>query len=88
MRFPPGFQFVIKYVSPLYLLTVFGLWCYVNLPDYVRNLGKGGVPLLTLGVIAAVLVFLLLLIGIAGKRWNAEEKGRLPLPDVSPGKEA
>jgi SNF family Na+-dependent transporter len=88
MRLPRGFKFVIKYVSPLYLLTVFGFWCYLNFPDEVKKLRAGGVPLLTLGVIGTVLVFFVVLIAIAGKRWNAEARGALPPPGTAPGKEA
>jgi SNF family Na+-dependent transporter len=90
MRLPQAFKFVIKYVSPIYLLTVFVLWCFNknNLPAYLREIKKGGVPLLTLGVIGCVLIFLFILIAIAGKRWNAEARGALPPPGTAPGKEA
>ncbi|HET6277686.1 MAG TPA: sodium:calcium symporter [Candidatus Polarisedimenticolia bacterium] len=90
MRLPRGFKFVIKYVSPLYLLTVFVMWCVNenNLPKYLGELMKGGVALLTIGVIGSVLVFLLLMTAIAGKKWNAEARGALPPPLPAPGKEA
>lgn len=78
MRVPPVWKFVVKYVAPLYLLIVFVLFCYQNLPDYARTLAQGGVPLLTVGVIAVVLVFLLILIAIAGPRWRAEQADTSP----------
>ena len=28
IRIPQFYKFIIKYVSPLYLLTIFGFWCY------------------------------------------------------------
>ena len=74
MKLPRVFNFVIKYVSPLYLIGVFVLWCTYNLPAYVTQLQQGGVRLLTIGVIVTTLVFLLILIGIAGPRWQAETK--------------
>ena len=74
MKLPRVFNFVIKYVSPLYLIGVFVLWCTYNLPAYVNQLRQGGVRLLTIGVILATLVFLLILIGVAGPRWQAETK--------------
>ncbi len=74
MKLPRVFNFVIKYVSPLYLIGVFTLWCTYNLPAYVTQLRQGGVRLLTIGVILATLVFLLILIAIAGPRWQAETK--------------
>jgi len=74
MPLPKVFRFVIKYVSPLYLIIVFVMWCTNNLPGYLTQLKKGGVPLLTVGLIAAVTIFLLILINIAGRRWLAETK--------------
>jgi NSS family neurotransmitter:Na+ symporter len=73
MRMPKIFRFVIKYVSPVYLLTIFVFWCTQSMPDYVDNLSKGGVPLMTVGVIAAVLALFLVLVYIAGKRWDQLE---------------
>ena len=84
MRLPRVFNFVIKYISPVYLLTVFVLWCYHkdNLPAYYTKLTSGGedarVPLLALGVIAGSIVFFLILINIAGKRWKAETRDTSP----------
>ncbi|MCP4037239.1 MAG: sodium:calcium symporter, partial [bacterium] len=70
---PKLFRFVIKYVSPLYLLTIFVLWCNENLPSYVESLSKGGVPLATVGIIVGVLALFLVLVKIAGQRWDEEE---------------
>jgi len=82
MKLPKWFRFVIMYVSPLYLFAVFAGWCWINLPGYVRQLMQGGVPLFTVLVIAAVAIFLIILIAVAGKRWNAETKddGRFDAP--------
>lgn len=74
MRMPRVFPFVIKYISPLYLLTVFVFWCKDNLPGEYQKMKQGGVPLLTIGIITAVGVFLLILIHLAGKRWQAETR--------------
>ena len=76
LTLPPVFNFVIKYVSPTYLIGVFILWSWNNLPGYIEQLKEGGVRLLTVGVIAATLVFLLFLIAIAGPRWQAEGKDK------------
>jgi len=40
LRIPRFFQFVIKYVSPAYLLVVIGLFCWKNLPDPVDDAGN------------------------------------------------
>jgi SNF family Na+-dependent transporter len=71
---PRLFRFVIRYVSPAYLLIVFAMWCYKNLPGYAQQLRQGGVPLFSVLVIAVSFVFLLILTNIAGKRWKAETK--------------
>jgi SNF family Na+-dependent transporter len=76
LRLPRAFNFVIKYVSPLYLLVVFAMWCghENNLPRYVKQLADQPVAILSLGVIGVVAVFLLILIYQAGPRWKAESK--------------
>jgi NADH:ubiquinone oxidoreductase subunit 6 (subunit J) len=81
MRQPRAFFFVIKYISPVYLLAVFVLWCVhpKNLPAYLKTLSKGGVALWTVLIMVAVTIFLTILVSLAGKRWKAEEKGKLGL---------
>ena len=75
LRLPRVFGFVIKYVSPAYLLTIFVMWCKENLPVYVENLSKGGVPLLAVGVIVSVFVLFTVLVKIAGRRWDERDSG-------------
>jgi NSS family neurotransmitter:Na+ symporter len=74
MKLPKVFGFVIKYVSPVYLLTIFVLWCNQNLPGYIENLSKGGVPLATVGIILGVLILFLVLVHIAGRNWDARDQ--------------
>jgi len=81
MKLPGMFKFVIKYVSPLYLGVVFVMWCFQNLPGYVRALGKGGVPLYTVLLIVVVAILLLVTIRLGERRWDqrmrqAEIEGR------------
>lgn len=83
LRIPGVFWFVLKYVSPAYLLTIFGFWCYLNIPAEVRSILnlKGedrGTVLLMLSFIVVLLVFFCLLVNLAGKRWRAQ--GKLPSP--------
>ncbi|MCH7599290.1 MAG: sodium-dependent transporter [Myxococcales bacterium] len=73
LQLPKIFGFVIKYVSPVYLLTIFVFWCRDNLPDYIENLKKGGVPLMAVGIIVAVFILFLVLVRIAGKRWDQQD---------------
>lgn len=76
MQLPRVFGFVIKYVSPVYLVTIFVLWCVRNLPDRLKSLAAGGVPLMTILLTAQLVIFLGILIGVAGERWRAEDKGK------------
>jgi SNF family Na+-dependent transporter len=75
LKIPPAWKFIVKYVSPTFLLLVFVLFCINNLPDYWKTMTDptNRVPLYTVGVIVALLVFLTILVSIAGPRWRAEE---------------
>ncbi|MBN1489324.1 MAG: hypothetical protein JXA69_05350, partial [Phycisphaerae bacterium] len=75
LRVPRIVWFVIKYISPLYLLTIFGGWCYLNIPSKIRQIlrldaADRGVVLLILSFLILLLVFFGLLIHLAGKRWG------------------
>lgn len=72
MKLPRVFAFTIRYISPTYLLIVFGLWAYYNLPDEIKGFGESSVKLYSVLIICAVAVFLVLLIQIAGKTWRVE----------------
>ena len=82
MQVPGVFWFIIKYVSPAYLLVIFGFWCYKNIPAKIAEIrgmsGEDrGTVLLMLAFIVVLLVFFCLLANLAGKRWHAT--GRLPV---------
>jgi SNF family Na+-dependent transporter len=72
MKLPRLFSFTIRYISPTYLLVVFGLWAYYNLPDEIKAFQKDSVKLYSVLLIGAVAVFLLLMIKIAGNRWSLD----------------
>ena len=93
MRIPGFFWFIIKYVSPTYLLVIFGLWVYYNLPTRIQDIRSmssedRGTVLLILSFLTVLLICFGLLINLAGKRWRAE--GRLdgltgrPAPEPRP----
>jgi len=72
IRVPWFIQLMLKYVVPVYLLVILVGVCVNDGAGYAKTLSEGGVPLYSVMFIATILVFLLLLIHIAGKRWKAE----------------
>lgn len=80
LRIPRVFNFVIRYISPTFLLVVFVMWCWKNLPERITEMSQEGMEgaVLALGVIGAVLVFFLILVMIAGRRWKAETRDTSP----------
>jgi SNF family Na+-dependent transporter len=76
VRIPRFVQFILKYVTPLYLLAIFaGVW-YTQGGKYWEQLTKEPVAAMSFCFLSLVLAFLLVTIHIAGRRWQAE--GRLP----------
>ena len=75
LRIPRFVQYMLKYVVPIYLLVIFAAFCFQTLPGYVRAISENPVALASIGFIGTVLIFLLVLIHIAGIRWKNE--GRL-----------
>lgn len=74
MRLPRFFPFIIRYVTPAYLLLMLGSWCYTDLGKYVTMVRTDNVIAMTFGLVVVVTVFLLILINIGGKRWKAETR--------------
>jgi len=76
LKIPGVWKFVIKYVSPTYLLIIFGLWCVDpnNLSKYFKNLLENPVPKYSVFLIVGVSIFLAILIHLASKRWSAREE--------------
>ena len=84
LRIPGVFRFVMKYVSPAYLLVVLIGFCLQSLPDYVRGLADNAVAGWTLGFIGLILVLLVVITRIGERRWRAaglDIDGRLPPND-------
>jgi len=71
VRIPRLFTFVIRYISPVYLLFVLIMWCWKNAPQQVSRF-REPVPMLTLLVILGTLTFLMILAHVAGQRWQRE----------------
>lgn len=77
MRIPRFVQYILKYVTPLYLLAIFvGVAISDDGKKYLSSLRESPVAMVSTGFILVVFVFLIVMVNIAGRRWQAE--GRLP----------
>jgi NSS family neurotransmitter:Na+ symporter len=76
LHIPRPFRFVIKYVSPVYLLTIFLLFLDRNVVEYARKLLDNPAATLTALFLVVLAVFFVLLVHIAGQRWDEAERTR------------
>jgi SNF family Na+-dependent transporter len=72
LRIPGPLRFVMKYVSPVYLIVVFVGFCWQNLPGSLRGVAASPVAQLGVAMIVAVTVFLLWCVRVGERRWRAE----------------
>jgi SNF family Na+-dependent transporter len=72
LRVPRFVQFMLKYVVPVYLLSIFVAFCVEKVPGYAKAIYETPAALGSILVMGTVLAFLLLLVHIAGRRWSAE----------------
>jgi hypothetical protein len=85
MRIPGAYKFIMKYLSPLYLLGIFALFLLFNIfgwepatgrftpTSYVRDLvgpEPNPVARMTVLVMLIVITFFTILTALAGKRWD------------------
>lgn len=84
IRIPGFYMFIMKFVTPTYLLVVFAAFCWQNLPTWLEQVAEEP---LRQGALALVLVTTILLVvctHIGEKRWRAQGldiDGRLPAGD-------
>jgi neurotransmitter:Na+ symporter, NSS family len=71
IRIPRIYRFIMKYVTPVYLIVVFAAFSWKNLPAWIENVSNTPVAQLALGLILAVLIFLVICVRIGEKRWRA-----------------
>jgi SNF family Na+-dependent transporter len=90
MRIPRFIGFTMKWISPVYLATIFGFFCWFKVPDYVRTIvGTNGTPpnkvaLYSWGLILATITLLMVVTKIGANRWRAagmDLDGRRPPDD-------
>jgi len=77
MRVPRLFKFVIKWITPTYLLAIFIYWSFKNLPGRVRAIfdPANAVVGYTVLVILVFIAFFTFLVTIAGRRWEDAKRG-------------
>jgi SNF family Na+-dependent transporter len=83
IQIPRIFRFIIRYVSPLYLISIFILFVYTNIikgfdktDSYIYKVLHNDVTQMTLGFILILVVFFTILIHLAKKNWaNNETRG-------------
>ena len=69
---PYAIQYMLKYVTPAYLLAIFIAFCYYKMAEEANKVVNQPVALGAIGFIVAVLGLLLVLVQIAGRRWERE----------------
>lgn len=75
MTIPRSFRFIVKFVTPVYLLVIFIMWLDGMVLGYLKLL-KSNVPaLMTMLYIGGVLLFLALMVGLASEQWRLQGKG-------------
>ena len=84
MQLWPFFKFMIRYVTPLFLLVVFAAFCVNNLSDWVAAVAANPVKQMSIGLIVATILMLVVITRIGEKRWRAmglDLDGQLPPAD-------
>lgn len=82
IRIPFLVQYVLKYITPLYLFAILGTFCYYNLGSKLAEARDSTVAKFSLAFIGVTLAGLMLLARIAGRRWQRE--GRYQGVDAVP----
>ncbi len=70
LKIPYFFGYVLKYVSPVYLLVIFFFWLYEKLPKYWQQLQNDPVSQYTVFFIFFLLLFFTLAIAKAIRNWQ------------------
>ena len=73
IRIPRVVKYMIKYVAPVYLMTLLGVWAYQNAWERIQVIRNDRVVAISVGFILIVLLLFVLLIGQSIKRWDREK---------------
>ena len=71
IRIPRIYRFLIQYVAPVYLITVFVGFCVQQLPSYAQQIASHDVARKTLVLVGVVLALLIVMLRVGERRWRA-----------------
>jgi len=71
LRIGPFYAFIMKYVAPLYLLVVFGAFCWQNLPAWLQQVADEPLRQGALALIGGTILLLVICLAIGERRWRA-----------------
>jgi SNF family Na+-dependent transporter len=72
VRIPGVYKLVMKWVAPLYLITVFVFFCKNNLGGWIRAVANDPLQQGAMALILATLVLLVVCLVIGERRWRAQ----------------
>jgi SNF family Na+-dependent transporter len=72
IRIPRFYGFIMKYVTPTYLLAVFIAFCWQNLPDWVRSVTDEPLRQGAIALIVGVATLLVVCTAIGERRWRGQ----------------
>ncbi len=72
IRIPHFVQFMLKYVTPVFLIVIFVMFCRDNAVESIASIQDEPVAKMSIMFICMIFGFLLLMVHIAGIRWEKE----------------
>jgi neurotransmitter:Na+ symporter, NSS family len=72
IHIPKFVMYLIRYVSPVFLLMVFAIWLYQTAGQYIQKIGHDPVVEMSVGFIVLVLLFFLMIIAQSVRRWKRD----------------
>ncbi len=76
IKIPKFYKYIIKYISPAYLLIVFVSWLYQKLPLYIETLYNNQNARFTFFFIVILSLFFILLIAQANRNWQKNKASK------------
>lgn len=73
IRIPGFYRFIMKYVTPTYLLVIFVAFCWRNLPQWMQDVSVEPLRQGAMALILAVTAFLVACVAIGERRWRTQE---------------